>query len=310
VLLDRSNVPDIDPRQLLLRRLAMNRAVADMKGDYREGLRNARLGTDAPEYFDNAAMSRTGYMADLLFDLARSHDGRGVRAYMLDQGISSIQARLGGAVALEVFDALDDWPAILRIEKESPERALQNFFGGRTDTLTIVVALADAHAGDLSGAKALIEQSPTDCDDCVIVRGQISDMQGQHARADNWFAQAEKAEPSIPFADAAWGQALLERGQPDAAIEKFKLANQKGPHFADPLEMWGEALMKKNRSDLALAKFEEAEKYAPNWGRLHMKWGEALGYAGQKDEAQKQYAMAAGLDLSSADKAELAKVRG
>ena len=39
-------------------------------------------------------------------------------------------------------------------------------------------------------------------------------------------------------------------------------------------------------------------------------WGEALGYAGKKDEAQKQFAVAAGLDLSSADKAELAKIRG
>jgi len=34
------------------------------------------------------------------------------------------------------------------------------------------------------------------------------------------------------------------------------------------------------------------------------------GYAGRKDEAQKQYAIAAGLDLSADDKAELAKVRG
>jgi hypothetical protein len=30
-------------------------------------------------------------------------------------------------------------------------------------------------------------------------------------------------------------------------------------------------------------------------------------YAGKKDEAQKQYALAAGLDLSSADKGELAR---
>ena len=63
--------------------------------------------------------------------------------------------------------------------------------------------------------------------------------------------------------------------------------------------------MKKNRSDLALAKFEEAEKYAPNWGRLHLKWGEALGYAGHKDEAQKQYQIASTKDLRVADKAAL-----
>ena len=308
LLLARNNVPDIDPRQLLLRRLSMNTRVADAKGDYLEGLRNALLATDAPEFFNNAAMSRAGYVGDALVDLAHLHDGRGVPAYLLDQGISSIQESFAGPTVLEVFDALDDWPAILQFEKVSPELASQGLFGGRNDTAAIFVALAQAHMGDLGGAEALIARSPTDCDDCVIVRGQISDMQGQHARADNWFQQAEKAEPSIPFADTAWGQALLARGNPDAAIAKFTLANQKGPKFADPLEMWGEALMKKNRSDLALAKFEKAEKYAPNWGRLHLMWGEALGYAGKKDEAQKQFALAAGLDLSSADKAELVRM--
>ena len=60
------------------------------------------------------------------------------------------------------------------------------------------------------------------------------------------------------------GWEMLKRGQPDAAIAKLKITNQKGPHFADPLEGWGEALMAKNQSHLALAKFEEADKYAPN----------------------------------------------
>ena len=116
--------------------------------------------------------------------------------------------------------------------------------------------------------------------------GTIAAWQRQWGRADYWFARAVKAAPSIPFAYADWGQSLLARGKPDAAIAKFTLANQKGPHFADPLEGWGEALMAKNQSHLALAKFAEAEKYAPNWGRLHLKWGEALVYAGKKDEAQ------------------------
>jgi len=88
---------------------------------------------------------------------------------------------------------------------------------------------------------------------------------------------------------------------------KFKLANARGPHFADPLEMWGEALMLENRSDLALAKFEDANRYAPNWGRLHLEWGKALMYAGKKDQAKKQFAVASGLDLSNSDKSVLAE---
>ena len=79
---------------------------------------------------------------------------------------------------------------------------------------------------------------------------------------------------------------MLKRGQPDAAIEKFTLANQKGPHFADPSRCWGEALMAENQSRQALKKFEEANKYAPNWGRLHLKWGEALVYSGKPDAGQ------------------------
>jgi len=132
-------------------------------------------------------------------------------------------------------------------------------------------------------------------------------MRGQHARADFWFARAVSIAPSSPYAASEWGQALLERGQPDIAIEKFQLANQKGPHFADPLEGWGEALMAKNQSHLALAKFAEADKYAPNWGRLHLKWGEALVYANKEDEAKAQFARAAGLDLTPAEKSELAR---
>jgi len=41
----------------------------------------------------------------------------------------------------------------------------------------------------------------------------------------------------------------MGRGDPDAAIAKFTLANQKGPKFADPLEMWGEAPPTPQRGD-------------------------------------------------------------
>jgi tetratricopeptide (TPR) repeat protein len=306
-LLDRSNVPDIDPRQLLLRRLFMDAQIALAKGDYGEALRNWKIGTDAPEFFDNAALGRGVFTGAVLQMRARLHDVLELRANLPHPEISPSQRGMFSNTALYVFRAMDDWPDILKFERETPKISLQNDFLNAPRHLALV-ALAHAHMGDLSGAEALIAQSPADCDDCTIARGQIADMQGQHDRADYWFARVEKAEPSIPFADAAWGQSMLDRGQPDAAIAKFTLANQKGPHFADPLEMWGEALMAKNQSHLALAKFAEAEKYAPNWGRLHLKWGEALGYARHKDEANVQYQKASTLDLTAADKAELARM--
>ncbi len=170
-----------------------------------------------------------------------------------------------------------------------------------------MIAVARMHMGDFTGAHRIIDYTPVDCYECVITRGRIRAQEKNYAAAAYWFAQASNSNPSIPEAPWRWGEMLLRNGDYDAAIAKFTLANAKGPYFVDPLEMWGEALIRKNRSDLALAKFAEADKYAPNWGRLHLKWGEALVYAGRKDEARSQYRIASTLDLSVADRAELAR---
>jgi hypothetical protein len=169
-------------------------------------------------------------------------------------------------------------------------------------------ALADAELGDFRSAHQTVDKTPLDCVICLRARGRIDAREKNWSGANYWFSRAAAAAPSIPFVDTDWGAALLAKGDLDGAIAKVKDANAKGPHFADPLEMWGEALIAKSRSDLALAKFEEADKYAPRWGRLHLKWGEALFYAGRRDDAKKQFAAAAGLTLSAADRTALSQV--
>jgi tetratricopeptide (TPR) repeat protein len=168
-------------------------------------------------------------------------------------------------------------------------------------------ALALAHMGQFTAAEARLKPMPADCYPCLRARAQVAALQKQDARADWWFARAAVIGPTLPYAESEWGRALLDRGKPDDAIEKFKASNKKGPHFADPLDGWGEALMAKNQSHLALAKFAEAEKYAPNWGRLHLKWGEALVYSGKRDDAKAQFSRAAQLDLTPSENAELAR---
>jgi tetratricopeptide (TPR) repeat protein len=169
-------------------------------------------------------------------------------------------------------------------------------------------ALALAHAGRFTDAEGMIAKTAPDCDICMRARANIAAAKHAWAEAAQIFSIVSRRSPDIPFANTDWGTMLLAKGDYDGAIAKFQSANAKGPHFADPLEMWGESLIRENRSDLALAKFEEAEKYAPNWGRLHLKWGEALLWAGKPEEAKKQFATAASLDLSAAEKSELARV--
>jgi tetratricopeptide (TPR) repeat protein len=176
----------------------------------------------------------------------------------------------------------------------------------RTQVLPLL-AIALAQAGDFAGAHRAIDETPSDCYDCMDARGAIDVAQKNWKGAQFWFARAANFAPSIPFAYAQWGRMLLARRDADGAIAKFTIANRLGPHFADALEMWGEALIAKNRSDLALAKFAEAAKYAPNWGRLHLKWAEALFYSGDKEKAREQFAIASHLDLTPNDLRELAR---
>ena len=213
-----------------------------------------------------------------------------------------IVARMG------IARAMGDWQGVLAqgrlLQPLAKHPGLRSVAPSTSD---LHLAYAQAQLGNFAQAETVIAPTSADCYACLRTRALIAELEGQHARADYWFARAVAEGPSIPFAHEQWGRALLARGKPDEAIEKFKLSSKKGPHFADPLEGWGEALMAKNQSHLALAKFAEAEKYAPNWGRLHLKWGEALYYAGKRDEAKAQFARAAQLDLTPSEKSELVR---
>lgn len=247
---------------------------------------------------------------------ARGHDVGAARA-LIEQGVAAGPPDLLRAAVARAWSdmAAEDWTSVI-----SDIRAAMAAETGRTPasslseaTIDRVVAtqfrpwlaLAEAKMDDFAAAHAEIAKTPADCTDCQRVRGMIDALEKNWSGADYWFARAVHDAPSIPFAYADWGAALIRRGDLDGAIAKFAAAHRKGPHFADPLELWGEALIAKNRSDLAIAKFAEANQYAPNWGRLHLKWGEALIWSGRKDEAKKQFSAAARLDLSTADKAVL-----
>jgi tetratricopeptide (TPR) repeat protein len=243
------------------------------------------------------------------------HDLAAARATLVDAAnyhfdfLAGFTALVSQQAKMRIDSAAQNWAGVLS-DADAIAPVLQKYPGLPSFLPTMTVpftAYAEARLSKIADAEKHIAATPADCYDCLIARARIAELEGQYGRADYWFASAIDGQKSIPFAYAYWGKALLERGDLDGAIAKFSIANQKGPKFADPLEMWGEALMAKNRSDLALAKFEKADKYAPNWGHLHLKWGAALGFARRKDEAQKQFAQAAGLDLSGADKAELAR---
>jgi tetratricopeptide (TPR) repeat protein len=202
--------------------------------------------------------------------------------------------------------AREDWAGAAQAYASIDEASLTP--GVRLERRTFdapLAALALARLGNIQGAEALISATPTDCYDCVRVRGQLAAMAHDWPAAERWFAEAAPQGPSLPFAEADWGRALLDRGDAAGAIAKLDQAHRKSPNFADPLETWGEALMAQRDWAGAAAKFAEADKDAPKWGRNHLMWGEALLLAGRYALSRAQFETADGLDLTAPDRAAL-----
>ena len=243
--------------------------------------------------------------------LVKDHDVSGGRRLL-----GTLQAPAQGDLPQSQFDldvagALDDWPRYVTLAEQ--EAALAQAAGpGLKDMLELEVparlALGYVHVGRLTEAEALVANTPLDCDPCVEARAVVAAAKGDWAGADRWFTAYDRQAPDLPFGDSDWGAALLGKGDPDGAIAKLALAHGKSPHFADPQELWGEALMRKGDYAGAAAKFAAADKDAPRWGRNHLRSSEALARLGKADEARAQWRAAAGMDLSVADRAELARV--
>ncbi len=203
--------------------------------------------------------------------------------------------------------ALRDWPGVVAMGEKtyalaaSDPRTRQFAFREGAGFL----AIGYARVGRLADARAMLGKTLLDCEACLTARGWVAELAGDHAGADRWFAAYERADPDVPFPDAEWAQALLERGDLDGAVAKAQQAHHKGPRYAEPMVTWGEALMARRDYAGAVSRFAEADKDAPKWGRNHMLWGEALMLAGRYAQARRQYEAAAAMDLSPADRAAL-----
>jgi tetratricopeptide (TPR) repeat protein len=312
------DLKSISPQSRIYAAHATEQAIAELSGDYRA----AGDATWADRWLQPVEI-----ITENALDLASAHDVKAAAAKLasisqsqlaqvgIDSGDGNNNAAAAGAL---VAMAHADWQTAIDVLSRERTAAhnvavkTHGLYSDRNSRETVtgpMLAILYARIGDWAKADAMLKMLPDDCDICVRAHGKVETVRRNWNAAARWFAMVSARSPDIPFADSDWGAMLLAKGDLDGAIAKFSSANKKGPHFADPLEMWGEALIAKNRSDLALAKFADAGKYAPNWGRLHLKWGEALLWSGSRDDAVKQFDIAAELDLTAPERAELARMR-
>lgn len=128
---------------------------------------------------------------------------------------------------------------------------------------------------------------------CAAFRADVLEARGMQAEADRQYGVAIRLAPSLPFAYQRRGLALLARGDTARAITRFRDANVRGPHWADPLKGWGDALAARGQWAQAAAKYAEAEPFAPRWAELHLAHAKALERLGRRSEAEAQIEKAA-----------------
>jgi tetratricopeptide (TPR) repeat protein len=129
------------------------------------------------------------------------------------------------------------------------------------------IAPAEEAAGHTDKADAVLNAAGSYVD-CYRFRADILDGRGDWPDAQKAYAEAVALARDLPAAYYSWGVALARHGELAGAEAKLKDANQRGPHWADPLKAWGDVLMKQGKTKESLVKYDEALKYAPNWKEL------------------------------------------
>jgi tetratricopeptide (TPR) repeat protein len=269
--------PDTSPLFFQENRLLSTAWLQFVQADYRAAAASWPLTANPNSRWTDTQLS----MAMAATAFALDHDAPAARRAIAAASITD-EVPLMSKVADGAFPAMPiywlaveagDWPAALTdakhvdawLEANKSERPVYSLL--QQVWIWPLEALAQARTGDLAGAQALIGRTASDCYLCLRVRGQMAAEARDWPAAERWFAEAVRLAPSSPFAYAEWGRKRLDRGDAQGAIAMLKLAHEKGPHFAEPLETWGEALMKAGDDAGAAAKFAEAAKWAPHWDR-------------------------------------------
>ena len=111
-----------------------------------------------------------------------------------------------------------------------------------------------------------------------------------------WLDAAQKspgrARPHINIAST-----LARRGDPEAALQRYRIALAIDPDDPEIQNNMGIACFKTNRVDEAISHFEQAIRLNPDFGNAYYNLGIALGKKGRTQEAME--AMSKGLKLGS-----------
>jgi protein O-mannosyl-transferase len=128
--------------------------------------------------------------------------------------------------------------------------------------------------------------------DCWMGYNNLGNALLQKGQVDEALEQFQKAleiNPNYAQANYNLGLALFQKGQVDGAVAKHKKAVEINPNYPEAHNNLGNALLQKGQVDEALEQFQKALEINPNYVNAHYNLGIALFQKGQSDEAIAQF---------------------
>jgi tetratricopeptide (TPR) repeat protein len=111
------------------------------------------------------------------------------------------------------------------------------------------------------------------------------------ARARQEFQQELKIDPNNSEAEYILGELARREENWDEATSRFSAAAKLNPNFAEAFLGWGVSLIGNKQYQQALVPLRTAERLTPQNPDIHQALGTALVRSGQKEEANKEFAI-------------------
>jgi tetratricopeptide (TPR) repeat protein len=128
--------------------------------------------------------------------------------------------------------------------------------------------------------------------DCWMCCNNLGNALLQKGRVDEALEQFQKAlriNPQYVEARSNLGAALFQKGQVDDAISQYKRSLEISPNYAQAIYNLGLALFQKGQVDDAISQYKRAARINPYYPETHNALGNALLQKGQVDEALEQF---------------------
>ena len=119
-------------------------------------------------------------------------------------------------------------------------------------------------------------------------------------RAHDEFQKELEVDPTNAAAHYILGELAHKKDNCDEAVPHFAQATKLDSNFAEAYLEWGDCLNSMKKYDDAIAKLRIAERLMPMNAQVHYVLAMALNFAGQKEEAQKEFAIHRNLTAAAA----------